>query len=309
MKIFHQIVIIIFIGLTLFFLRDDVETVYDRVLSYLKANNVTSSNISDNILSRIVLTEQKVNDIAKSITTPGALVVPDDFIPPSKDVKALSKQGVIEFTNLSRKNNGNLSPLKENFKLNASASKKVQDMFAKQYFEHVSPSGVGVSDLGNEVSYTYLIIGENLALGNFKDDEALVEAWMASPGHRANILNSKYTEIGVAVAKGRYEGHDTWIAVQHFGLPRSICPSLDESLHLMISTNQKQIKTIESDLALRKVRIDSGAVYDGYTQDEQIDQYNNIVKILNKLIEDTRQKIINYNDQVYNLNSCIEAHT
>src|SRR5262249_8345343 len=114
----------------------------------------------------------------------------------------LTQAGVIKWTNIQRQENGALPALTVNAKLNESAQLKLKDMFAKQYFEHVSPSGVGPDGLANEVGYAYASIGENLALGNFADDRALVQAWMDSPGHRANILGKSYREIGVAVGKG-----------------------------------------------------------------------------------------------------------
>jgi uncharacterized protein YkwD len=305
MKIFQQILIIVFVGVVLFFIKDDVVTVYNRTVTYLKDNKVTPSDF----LSKFTPIENKINKITKSIITPGALVVSDNFLALGNNSINLSQKGVVEFTNKNRKENGGLVALKENAKLNASALKKLQDMFDKQYFEHVSPSGVGVADLGAQVSYTYIIIGENLALGNFKDDKSLVDAWMASPGHRANILNNKYTEIGVAVGKGMYEGRQTWMAVQHFGLPRSACPTVDEALLLDIQTSQKQIKSMESDLKKRRERIDSGAVYDGYTHNEQVDQYNQLVNQFNKLIVETKQKTTEYNNQIRLLNSCIESNT
>ena len=307
MKTLHNILILIFVGLVLFVLKDDVKVVYNRVLTYLGENNITAQGISDNIFSKIALTQYSVTNTDNEVSTPGGLELPDSIL--GADKIKLTSKGVVEFTNTNRKDNGNLSPLKENTKLNSSAMKKVQDMFAKQYFEHVSPSGVGVADLGEQVGYEYIIIGENLALGNFKDDKALVQAWMDSPGHRANILNTKYTEIGVAVAKGMYEGRQTWIGVQHFGVPRSICPDLNESLHVSIESGQGNIKSTESELKARKSRIDSGVVYEGYTTDEQIDQYNELVSKFNNLIEEIKQKIIEYNKQVRALNTCIESNT
>src|SRR6185369_15716694 len=117
-----------------------------------------------------------------------------------------------------------LPALKENALLDKAAKKKLDDMFAQQYFEHINPQGKGPSDLAKSVGYDYIAIGENLALGNFKNDAELVQAWMDSPGHRANILNKQYTEIGVAVGQGTYEGKKTWLAVQEFGRPTSSCP-------------------------------------------------------------------------------------
>jgi hypothetical protein len=64
----------------------------------------------------------------------------------------------------------------------------------------------------------YAHAGENLAI-HFTDSTEVVEAWMKSPTHRENIVNGKYTEIGVGTAKGTYEGYDTVYVVQLFGAP------------------------------------------------------------------------------------------
>ena len=66
-------------------------------------------------------------------------------------------------------------------------------------------------------NYPYLAAGENLALGDFKNANELVAAWMASPGHRANILNGVYRDIGVATGFDAFEGRKTIIVVQIFG--------------------------------------------------------------------------------------------
>jgi uncharacterized protein YkwD len=52
--------------------------------------------------------------------------------------------------------------------------------------------------LAKKVNYEYVVVGENLAEGDFTSDADLVKGWMDSPGHRANILNTKYEEIGIA---------------------------------------------------------------------------------------------------------------
>ena len=69
-------------------------------------------------------------------------------------------------------------------------------------------------------------------MGNFKNDQDLVSAWLNSPGHRANILNTRFTEIGTAVLKGFYEGREVWMAVQEFGLPLSSCPNPDSKVKI-----------------------------------------------------------------------------
>lgn len=302
MKVFHQIIVVIFICLVLFIVRDEVRTVYNNAVSFISSK--TDSSIKDNI----VIKAEEVSSLLKSINTPGALEVKDGLVSNTNKVN-LSVNDVISWTNKNRELNGNMPPLKENSKLNLSAQMKLDDMFKQQYFEHVSPNGIGVADLGSRVSYKYIIIGENLALGNFKDSQALLDAWMASPGHRANILNKSYAEIGVAVGHGMFRGQDTWMAVQHFALPRSACPTIDEVLHGVIDLNQKEIKTIESDLNIRRQSIDSGGVYEGKTTNEQINEYNSLVAKYNKLILDLKQKISDYNTGVREFNTCLSENT
>lgn len=296
MKIFHQILIIAFVLLALFLVKDELRPVADKIYSYLnKSYNTVETK----------LVGQENTQLPGIVDTPGALRLPDNIF---NNSTKLSKDKVIEFTNKARQENGNMKALIENQKLDLSAEKKLQDMFAKQYFEHVSPSGVGIADLGIEVGYEYILIGENLALGNFKDDSALVDAWMASPGHRANILNSHYTEIGVAVGKGKFEGQDTWIAVQHFGAPRSLCPSVDKVLSGIINIDKNKIKQLADDIAVRLAMIDKKAIYEGSTYSEQITIYNNLVNTYNNLAKDIKQKINDYNNQINAFNLCISSN-
>lgn len=311
MKYLNQIIFILIFITIIFVIKSDYKSVPSNIVSYLKNEVSKTSDLykekSLDIANSVsnITNDSVAIDKAKSVETPGALKVSNDYL--TNDTKSikLSIKGVIDISNKYRKENGNLSVLKENKKLDFSAEKKLQDMFVKGYFEHVSPDGVGVGDLGNQVSYEYILIGENLALGNFKDDQSLVDAWMASPGHRANILNKRYTEIGVAVGHGTYNGKSVWMAVQHFGLPRSACPSIDEVLKGIIELDQKNIKAIESDLAEKRAIIDSGAVSKGMTTNEQIDQYNLLVNDYNKLIINIREKINQYNQQVRSFNQCI----
>lgn len=214
----------------------------------------------------------------------------------------LTKAGVIQLTNVQRQNNG-LAVLRENSKLDSAALKKAQDMLTKQYFEHISPSGVGPAELAKSVGYDYLAIGENLAMGNFKDDQDLIDAWMASPGHRANILNSRYREIGVAVIKGVYQGNTVWMAVQEFGLPLSACPSPDASLKLTIDSNLKQIDSLAAAIAAKKTEIDNAKNRSQYNQ--AVNEYNSLVQQYNNLASITKKLISSYNSQVEQFNQCV----
>lgn len=295
MKTFYQILIIIFILFSLFILRDDVKTVFNNISSRFGSDINEVTNIKDN----------KEIQLEGKAETPGALRVLDNYL--NDNNTKLSKDNVIVLTNKARSENGQLLPLLENNKLNLSAQRKLQDMFNSQYFEHISPSNVSVGDLGDQVGYEYILIGENLALGNFENDLALVDAWMASPGHRANILNSHYTEIGVAVGKGVYEGKNVWMAVQHFGTPKSVCPTVDKVLQGIIGLNQDKIVEMEQELDVRKEKIDERVLYEGSTYFEQVEKYNSLVNIYNNLIKETKEKIDEYNNQIRTFNSCISS--
>ena len=111
-----------------------------------------------------------------------------------------------------------LAYLKINPKLEAAARLKAKDMAEKGYFAHYSPEGVSPWHWIKESDYNFIYAGENLAV-NFDDSGAVNTAWMASPGHRANILNDKFTEIGIASQKGYYNGRETTFVVQMFGAP------------------------------------------------------------------------------------------
>jgi hypothetical protein len=163
------------------------------------------------------------------------------FGPKSEEkAKELSPDKIIYWTNYYREQNG-LKDLTKNDLLTEAAQKKVDDMFAKQYFEHVSPTGVSPADLVKSVGYNYKVSGENLALGDFKDEKDLVDAWMNSPGHRANILNKDYTEIGVATGLANYQDWGTtWMAVQEFGKPLPNCTAPDKNLEADINSKNTQ---------------------------------------------------------------------
>jgi uncharacterized protein YkwD len=218
----------------------------------------------------------------------------------------LTRTGVMAQTNLQRRSNG-LAGLKGNAFLDKDAEMKLKDMFTQQYFEHISPEGVAPSDLAQKAGYKYIIVGENLALGNFVDDKALVEAWMNSPGHRANILNKRYQEIGVAVGKGIFNGQTTWLAVQSFGTPQSACPGADAGIKRQIEENQVQITQLMTALTALKNKLEQNnyATREDYNRDA--DRYNSLVSTFNSLVETTKQLISQYNAQVQKLNECIAA--
>jgi hypothetical protein len=113
-----------------------------------------------------------------------------------------------------------LPPLKLNPELANAAQAKAADMFQNQYWAHNSPDGTQPWYFIDQANYSYQTAGENLAR-NFTQADTMVQAWLNSPTHRANILDSKYTDTGIAVLQGELDGVTTTIVVQMFGQPSS----------------------------------------------------------------------------------------
>jgi hypothetical protein len=141
-----------------------------------------------------------------------ALIVSD------KDFLAAILPGVlVDLTNEERQDN-NLGYLQRNPLLDLAAQQKARHMAENSYFAHNSPDGLTPWYWFYQTGYQFQAAGENLAV-NFSDSDQVVRAWMESPGHRANILNGGFTEIGMAMAEGEYNGKRTIFVVQLFGTP------------------------------------------------------------------------------------------
>ena len=113
------------------------------------------------------------------------------------------EQEVIRLVNEIRVQNG-LSALTYNWELSRVARYKSQDMVDNRYFSHTSPTYGTPFQMIRAFGLSYRSAGENIAYGQ-RTPQAVVNAWMNSSGHRANILSSSYTQIGVGyVANGHY---------------------------------------------------------------------------------------------------------
>ena len=113
------------------------------------------------------------------------------------------EQEVIRLVNEIRAQNG-LKALTYNWELGRVARYKSQDMADHNYFSHTSPTYGSPFQMMKSFNISYRSAGENIAKGQ-ATPQAVVNAWMNSSGHRANILNASYTHIGVGyVAEGRY---------------------------------------------------------------------------------------------------------
>ncbi len=128
---------------------------------------------------------------------------------------SIDQKKLIELTNTEREKKG-LGKVVENDALDKAAKLKAENMFSENYWAHFAPSGKTPWDFILGSGYHFTFAGENLAK-NFYTSEEVVTAWMNSPTHRDNLLNSHYKDIGIAVAEGVLNGQKTTLIVQEFG--------------------------------------------------------------------------------------------
>jgi len=154
----------------------------------------------------------------KTIAVITALLLPAQaFVIP--EVLVFEQQKIIDLTNEVRSREG-VQPLVYAEQLGRSSFHKAGDMARKNYFEHVNPDGKRLRDFLKDVGYSYTVAGENLAVG-FSSPEAMVEAWVESPTHFANLIDSDFTDIGVGSAVGMYGTTPALYVAQHFGKPHT----------------------------------------------------------------------------------------
>lgn len=125
------------------------------------------------------------------------LIYPNQVITvplPDSTISSIEKQ-VIDLVNNIRAKYG-LPKLTENWELSRCARYKSQDMYNKGYFSHTSPTYGSPFDMMTAFGIKYRTAGENIAKG-YTTAQAVVNGWMNSPGHRANVLNASFTQIGV----------------------------------------------------------------------------------------------------------------
>ena len=137
--------------------------------------------------------------------------------------------GVVTTLTNEERTAGQLMALSPNPLLAQAAQAAASDMAANGYFAHVSPSGKDPWYWLSQAGYRYQYAGENLAV-NFNDSEQVVSAWMNSPSHRANILDIHYTEIGIGMAAGMYQGAPAVFIVQFFAAPQKVAVTAPASV-------------------------------------------------------------------------------
>ncbi|MDO8463425.1 MAG: CAP domain-containing protein [bacterium] len=152
--------------------------------------------------------------VMKLVVVTAILATPASLFMSEQSLVAL-EDALINHTNAQRVSHGQLA-LYPDIQLERSAVARAIDLGTSGYFSHVGPNGQEFEDFLQRSGYHYAAAGENLAMG-FTDAEAIVEAWMASPSHRANILAADYADIGIGATRGTFGGQPVVYIAQHVG--------------------------------------------------------------------------------------------
>lgn len=145
-----------------------------------------------------------------------------------------------------------MSELKENPLLTQAAQLKANDMAEKSYFAHNTPDGKEPWYFFQLAGYQYDAAGENLAV-NFVDSNDVHEAWMKSPTHRANILQPKFTEVGIATAKGQYKGRNVIFVAQYFGKPKYTTPPIvAKTISTQVVTSEPKEDIVKKEIVMNE---------------------------------------------------------
>ena len=145
---------------------------------------------------------QELIDANPQLANPDQINIGQKINIPTNE-QASVEQEVVKLVNAERAKAG-LPALKEDWELSRVAKYKSQDMHDKNYFDHTSPTYGSPFAMMKKFGITYKAAGENIAKGQ-KSASEVVNAWMNSEGHRANILNKNYTHIGIGFVKdGNY---------------------------------------------------------------------------------------------------------
>ena len=168
-------------------------------------------------------------------------------------LSAVIASDIVTFTNTQR-HESSLHDLHENALLDDAAHAKALDMASRGYFAHIGPGGVLPWVWITSAGYDYQFAGENLAV-RFQDSKDVVNAWMASPTHRDNILGAAYTDVGIGVAQGVYQGQPATFVVQYLAMPRATATTgtsaaavgLSQSAQSFMQSIGRQFVRLESD--------------------------------------------------------------
>jgi len=115
------------------------------------------------------------------------------------------EEELVDLINAERSRQG-IGPLQINSVIMQVAEAHSQDMIDRNFFNHTNPDGLDPGDRLTNAGYNWLGAGENIG-GGYTTPQAMFNAWMSSPGHRAGMLSDYYTEVGIGYVTGGYYGH------------------------------------------------------------------------------------------------------
>ncbi len=241
--------------------------------------------------------------------------------PPGLFSEKLDAPHIIKLTNEYRLSLG-LTPLRENFQLTHAAEYRANDMISNRYYAHVNPTtGEGPGEAIEDVNYRYRTYAENIAMGNWQSNRHLVDGWINSPGHRANIVNPNIREIGVAIVKDNITplgDPPVYYGVQLFASPMPDCSSPSEADKALLQEMQrknddiwKRVNTKKSEIEQLQLRINREQ--NNNTKNRMISDYNREVSAYNSLVsqakgtqESLKLVVQSYNNKINEYNTCMQ---
>ncbi len=216
----------------------------------------------------------------------------------------ITPANIVWFSNYYRSEEG-IRPLIQRKALNDSARAKNNHMLAHDYFAHTQPNtSIGFESFIDQQQYSFIKIGENLAMGDYSTSQEVVEAWMKSASHRKNILDPDYIEIGVNVAHGIIHGKNVILITQHFGRPSKTCPAINENTQNMIGTLTKKIEQLRTEILIQQKELEGSGAQDTESP-VRIAEYNKLVDSYNTFVKNLQVMIDTYNEQVRAFETCV----
>lgn len=170
-------------------------------------NSTVNTNNSGNTTTGGTTTTNNTSTDVNTVDVQGLPQLPKTY---SINVQASAENKILELMNAKRVEAG-LKPLTlDNTLLNV-ARYKSDHMIQYNYFDHVTPQGTKYTDWLQAVGYKYTTAGENIAYNTYDANELFTQ-WWNSPGHRANMMNSSYTKVGIGVI----QGNNKYMGTQEF---------------------------------------------------------------------------------------------
>lgn len=270
MKIIKKILTILFLAGILFFMATLLD--FDGYFPGLNLNNYFLKNKKGE--AEEVVRDRNRNPIIRNESQED--ITEREFQGNENDIIALVNQARSE---------ENLPPVQRNEKLMESALLKAEDMKEKNYFEHVSPEGLDPWFFAEKVGYKYKTFGENLAEGFFSAN-SVHEGWMNSEGHRENILNKDFKEIGAAIVAFEQNGMKSYLLVQHFASQLSqkdLEPKVVCDKDLKKSCEDAKEKEIEVDDVIEKQKDEIKKAKKSDASKEEIEKMKDNLEELEKI--------------------------